>query len=79
MDYDTMEALLGCLGVLAAIAIAFLLPPALLLWLYNHVVVLVFAQWAIWPHIGYWQMFGLHWFCRMLFGSRVTTIKRNDD
>ena len=60
--------LAGCLAIMVAfllvIASVFIY-AAIGMWLWNIIVVPVFCA----PVLGYWQMFGLMWLVRMIFGS----------
>ena len=60
----------GCAWILLAavliIALAFL-NPVIVMWLWNWIAVELFTL----PAIGYWQAFGLHWLCGILFRSRI--------
>ena len=60
---------IGCgtviLVVLLVLALCFVINPLLVMWLWNWIAVKLFAA----PVIGFWQAFGLHWLCTLLFGS----------
>ena len=59
------ELLLSCLGLVFVILIMAFLTAAIGMWLWNAILVPMFA----FPIIGYWQMYGIIVLVRLVFGS----------
>ena len=61
---DFLSVLGGCLVVFIVIFLSLFIYAAIGCWLWGLIMVPVFGL----PALGYWQMFGLMWLLRMLFG-----------
>ena len=61
---DFLTVLGGCLVVFIVIFLSLFIYAAIGCWLWGLIMVPVFGL----PALGYWQMFGLMWLLRMLFG-----------
>lgn len=61
---EFLAALGGCLVVFFIVFLSLFIYAALGCWLWGLIMVPVFGL----PALGYWQMFGLMWLLRMLFG-----------
>ena len=61
---EFLSTLGGCLVVFIAIFLGLFVYAAIGCWLWGLIMVPVFGL----PALGYWQMFGLMWLLRMLFG-----------
>ena len=68
-----VEALSGCLAAIIAIIIVCLLGAAIGMWLWNAILVPMFA----FPVIGYWQMYGIMILAKLIFGG-YSTSSNND-
>lgn len=61
---DFLSVLGGCLVVFIVIFLSLFIYAAIGCWLWGLIMVPVFGL----PALGYWQMFGLMWLLRLLFG-----------
>ena len=61
---EFLTALGGCLVVFIVIFLSLFIYAAIGCWLWGLIMVPIFGL----PALGYWQMFGLMWLLRMLFG-----------
>lgn len=59
-----MEDFLTVLGVFIVVFLSLFIYAAIGCWLWGLIMVPVFGL----PALGYWQMFGLMWLLRLLFG-----------
>ena len=59
------EATLGCMAIILALIIVIFLYAAIGMWLWNAILVPMFA----FPVIGYWQMYGIMILAKMIFGG----------
>lgn len=64
-----MKSGCGFYLLMLLLAFAFMcIAPAFEMWIWNAVIVDLFAA----PEVGFWQMFGIHWLCTLLFRSAIT-------
>ena len=61
---EILAALGGCLVVFFIVFLSLFIYAAIGCWLWGLIMVPVFGL----PTLGYWQMFGLMWLMRMIFG-----------
>ena len=61
---EFLTALGGCLVVFFIVFLSLFIYAAIGCWLWGLIMVPIFGL----PVLGYWQMFGLMWLLRMLFG-----------
>ena len=61
---DFLTVLGGCLVVFIVVFLSLFIYAAIGCWLWGLIMVPVFGL----PALGYWQMFGLMWLLRLLFG-----------
>ena len=59
------EAISGCLAAIIALFIVLFLGAAIGMWLWNAILVPMFA----FPIIGYWQMYGIMILGKLIFGG----------
>ena len=67
INYKATAAAIG--NIIGTIIGAFL-AAAIALWLWREIAVEIFIM----PNLNYWQMYGLIWLCRLIFGSRFAKI-----
>ena len=63
----------GCLAMILAIVVILFLYAAIGMWLWNAIMVPVFAM----PVLGYWQMYGIMILARMIFGGRSSSSSKD--
>ena len=63
------EALSGCLAAIIVLFIVLFLGAAIGMWLWNAILVPMFA----FPVIGYWQMYGIMILGKLIFGGTSTS------
>jgi energy-coupling factor transporter transmembrane protein EcfT len=66
---DTLSVIGGCCLAIFAVFIAIFIYAAIGCWLWGLIMVPVFGL----PYLTYWQMFGLMWLSRLIFGSFNTS------
>ena len=64
-----VEVIAGCLGAIVALIIVLFLGAAIGMWLWNAILVPMFA----FPVIGYWQMYGIMILGKLIFGGYSTS------
>ena len=69
---DFGEMFLLILGAIFVVALVSFLYGAILMWLWNAVIVIVFAA----PALTYWQAYGICIICNLLFKSTNTSTKK---
>jgi hypothetical protein len=69
---DFKEKFLLILGVIFVVALVSFLYGAILMWLWNAVIVVVFAA----PALSYWQAYGICIICNLLFKSSKVPTKK---
>ena len=69
---DFGEMFLIILGVIFVVVLVSFLYGAILMWLWNAVIVIVFAA----PTLTYWQACGICIICNLLFKSTNTSTKK---
>lgn len=68
-----VEAFSGCLAAIIAVIIVCFLGAAIGMWLWNAILVPMFA----FPVIGYWQMYGIMILAKLIFGGYSTSSKNS--
>lgn len=68
-DEGCATAIFAFIGIVALMAILYLLQSAIALWLWNIIVIPVFGA----PALTYWQMYGLMWLARLIIPHSSTS------
>lgn len=63
----------GCLSAILTLFIVCFLGAAIGMWLWNAIMVPVFAM----PTLGYWQMYGIMILAKLIFGGTSTSSSSN--
>ena len=63
-----MEKFIGCLTAIVVLIVICFLGAAIGMWLWNAIMVPVFAM----PVLGYWQMYGIMILGKLIFGGTST-------
>ena len=70
---NTFEVAIGCFATIIALIIVLFLGAAIGMWLWNAILVPMFA----FPVIGYWQMYGIMILGKLIFGGYSTSSSSN--